>query len=204
MSVSGIKSSDEFERYFIYLKNISPAGRLYKRFISSQILYSCARGFGKRVVEVGSGTGAGILGTFPSRVVGLEINPFAVEYSLSVGLEARLIEDCGIFPAEDLAFDCCVLDNVIEHIENPRQILNECFRVTAPGGGMIVAVPGIRGFAHDTDHKVFYDEERLRNLDPRWRLARLFSMPFILKSPRLSRAIKQYCLVGIFRKERGS
>jgi SAM-dependent methyltransferase len=204
MSANEIKSSDEFEKYFNYLKNISPAGRLYKRFVSSRILYSSARRFGKRIVEVGSGAGAGILGAFPSRVVGLEINPFAVKYSLSIGLQARLIENDGIFPVGDTAFDSCVLDNVLEHIENPHQILDECFRVTRPGGGMIIAVPGIRGFAHDADHKVYYDERRLRHLDSRWRLERLFSIPFFLTSPRLSTAIRQYCLVGVFKKARSS
>lgn len=204
MSASEIKTPEEFERYFRYLKDISPAGRLYKRFVSSRILYSCARGFGKRIVEVGSGAGAGILGAFPSQVVGLEINPFAVKYSVSIGLKALLIEDDGIFPVEDATFDSCVLDNVLEHIENPRQILDECFRVTRPGGGMIIAVPGTRGFAHDADHKAFYDEERLLHLAPRWRLERVFSMPFFLRIPMLSRAIRQYCLVGIFEKDNDS
>ena len=204
MCANQIKSSDEYEKYFNYLKSISPVGRLYKRLVSSRILYSCARGFGGRILEVGSGAGAGILGAFPSRVLGLEINPFAVEYALSIGLQARLIENDGIFPVADGSFDSCVLDNVLEHIENPTQILDECFRVTRPGGGIIIAVPGIRGFAHDKDHKVYYDEGRLIHLDPRWMLERLFSMPFFLKSTRLSTAFKQYCLVGTFKKARSA
>jgi|HubBroStandDraft_4_1064222.scaffolds.fasta_scaffold02418_3 SAM-dependent methyltransferase len=189
-----------FQEYFQYLSRISFRGRFYKRFISSPILFLCARAFGPRLVEVGSGTGAGVLGAFPSRVVGFEINPYSVEYSARAGLRALLIEEGGPLPAVDGSFDACVLDNVLEHIADPQKVLDECWRVTGPRGGLVIAVPGSRGFAADPDHKVFYGEEQLRALDRRWTLGKLFSIPALFRNRALSRSVRQYCLVGVYTK----
>jgi SAM-dependent methyltransferase len=190
----------EFEAYYRYLKSISWTGRIYKRYFSSPLLFVCARRFGPRIVEVGSGVGSGVLGAFPSSVMGLEINPFAVEFSKSIGLCASLVNDDGSFPVEGGAFDACILDNVLEHIEEPRRVLDECSRVTGRKGGLVVCVPGVRGFEWDSDHKVFYGEARLRQLDDRWLLTRLFSIPALIRSEALSRSMKQYCLVAVYRK----
>ena len=190
----------EFEAYFNYLKSISRIGRIYKRYFSSPFLFLCARRFGPRIMEVGSGVGSGVLGAFPSSVVGLEINPFAVEFSRNIGLRASLVNDDGSFPAEDEAFDACILDNVIEHIERPERVLDECSRITGRDGGLVVCVPGIRGFQWDSDHKLFYDRDRLRRLHNRWVLTGSFSLPFLVRSEALSKRVKQYCVVAIYRK----
>jgi len=105
MSANRSCDSDGYEEYFHYLQSISAVGRFYKRYLSSSILYFCARAFGPEIVEVGSGAGAGVLGAFPSHVVGLEINPFAVNYSKSIGLRASLIKEDGVFPVAGQTFD---------------------------------------------------------------------------------------------------
>lgn len=191
---------EKFEEYFAHLQTISLAGRIYKKFISSPALYFCARSFGSRIVEIGSGTGSGVLGSFPTKVQGLEINPRAVEYCKAVGLNVQLIGEDGIFPVADGAFDACVLDNVLEHIEHPRNTLDECYRITGKQGGLVIAVPGIRGYRSDADHKIFYDAEALRQLDERWTLQSLFATPFIFRSEKLSSSVRQYCLVATYKK----
>lgn len=195
-----VKDVGEFNAYFAHLKNIRLAGRIYKKFFSSPLLYFCARRFGQRVVEIGSGTGSGVLGAFPRRVSGLEINPAAVDYCRSLGMKVELIKDDGIFPAATGAFDACILDNVLEHIENPRRTLDECYRITAVNGGLVIAVPGIRGYASDNDHEKFYTAQDLRLLDERWLLLNLFSTPFLFTSESLSKTVKQYCLVATYKK----
>jgi SAM-dependent methyltransferase len=192
--------TDKFEDYFSHLQKISFVGRVYKRFFSSPVLYFCARRLGRRVVEIGSGTGSGVLGAFPKHVKGLEINPIAVEYCKSLGLNVDLIRDDGVFPVPDDSFDTCILDNVLEHIENPRRTLDECYRITRQGGGLVIAVPGVRGFDSDPDHKQFYDAGALKLLDERWLLQNVFSIPFLFKSEKLSRTVKQYCLVATYKK----
>ena len=193
-------SPDKFEDYFTHLKAISFAGRAYKKFFSSPLLYYCARHFGSRIIEVGSGTASGVLGAFPKRVQGLEINPRAVEYCKAAGLDVGLIGADGIFPVADASYDVCILDNVLEHIGDPRQTLDECHRITQKNGGLVVAVPGLRGYDSDSDHKRFYDAGSLRLLDERWLLQNLFSTPFLFTSENLSRSVKQYCLVATYKK----
>ena len=194
------RSAKEFEDYFSHLQQTSFAGRVYKRLFLSPVLYLCARRFGKRVIEIGSGAGTGLLGAFPRRVQGLEINPLAVEYCKAAGLNVQLIGDDGAFPVADGAFDACVLDNVLEHIDDPRQTLDECHRITGTNGGLIIAVPGIRGYELDGDHRKFYDERALRHLDNRWSLQSLFSTPFLFTFENLSKAVKQYCLVATYKR----
>jgi SAM-dependent methyltransferase len=195
-------TSEEYAAYFNYLKGISPRGRAYKRFFASPLLFLCARRFGSRVIEVGCGTGSGVLGTFSQSVIGLDINPFAVEFCNSKGFRAFVIEEDGRFPLPSDSSDVCVLDNVLEHIEQPRRVFDECYRVTSDQGGLVVVVPGVRGYDSDPDHKLFYNEDRLRGLDNRWRLMWSFSIPFLFKSQALSQAIKQYCLVAVYKKAR--
>lgn len=193
-------SAQGFEDYFSHLHKISFLGRVYKRFFSSPVLYVCALRFGNRIIEIGSGTGSGVLGAFPKHVQGLEINPLSVEYCRAAGLNVQLIKDDGAFPVADGAFDACVLDNVLEHIDDPRRTLDECYRITRENGGLIIAVPGIRGHESDGDHKKFYDEKALRLLDDRWSLQSLFSIPFLLIFEKLSRSVRQYCLVATYKK----
>jgi len=191
---------DKFEKYFGHLQRIRWSGRLYKSLFSSPLLYLCARYFGSRIVEVGSGTGRGVLGTFPRSVVGIDINPLAVEYSKNRGLDVQLINEDGSFPIAGGVFDACILDNVLEHIENPKITLDECWRSTKQNGGMIIVVPGMFGFDSDPDHKVYYDEKRLQHLDVRWALVRLFAIPSFFLIKRFSKSMRQYCLVAVYRK----
>jgi SAM-dependent methyltransferase len=194
------KHPTRYEDYFSHLRKISFLGRAYKRFYTSPLLFFCARRFGPRIVEIGSGIGSGISGAFPARVHGLEINPAAVEYCKQQGLHVDLIAENAAYPVDDAAFDVCVLDNVFEHIDDPGTTLAECLRITRTGGGLIIAVPGLRGYASDADHKRFYDAEGLRSLDPRWSCLSIFSLPFIFISEQLSKSVKQYCLVATYRK----
>lgn len=195
-----MEDSSKFNDYFAHLSEISWKGRLYKNFVASPVLFLCARKYGRRIVEIGSGTGSGLLGRFPKYVRGLEINPISVEYCRSIGLPAELIQENEAFPIAAASVDCCVLDNVLEHIVYPQETLDECYRITKAGGGLIVAVPGIRGFECDHDHKIFYDAQTLKSLDERWIMQSLFSLPFLFQSEKLSRSVKQYCLVATYKK----
>jgi len=135
-----------FEDYYAHLSQISTLGRVYKKYFLSRLLYWSARRLGARILEVGCGTGSGVLGAYPKRLAGLDINPRSVDYCRASGLDAQLIADDGMFPVPDQAFDVCILDNVMEHIEEPQTTLDECHRVTSAQGGLVIAVPGRRGF----------------------------------------------------------
>ncbi|NOT66645.1 MAG: class I SAM-dependent methyltransferase [Methylotenera sp.] len=192
--------NNKFDDYFLHLQKITFVGRIYKKFFTSPILFLCARRFGRDIVEIGSGTGNGILGAFSKRVRGLEINPISVEYCKKTGLNVDLIQADKSYPIADATIDACVLDNVLEHIEDAKFTLDECYRIIKKNGGLIIAVPGLRGFESDADHKQFYGINELTHLDGRWQLLGIFSTPFIFKSESLSNSIKQYCLVASYRK----
>lgn len=41
------------------------------------------------------------------------------------------------------AFDCVVATEVIEHLENPRRLLRQCFRALRPGGVLFISTPNV-------------------------------------------------------------
>jgi len=191
---------ENYAHYFSHLNSISLLGLIYKRYYASRILCYQAKQFGNKIAEIGSGTGNGLLGAYPSQVVGFEINPLAVEYCKNKNLTVHQISENYHYPAEDGEFDVCVLDNVLEHIAEPAFLLQECTRITRDKGGLIIAVPGDKGFAFDPDHKKHYHEEELKIVSPRWQLLKTFSMPFIVKNQWLSGLVTQYCLVAVYKK----
>lgn len=67
-------------------------------------------------------------------------------------------------PFQDGSFDQVVMSHVIEHFEDPTEIINEIKRVLKPFGTIIVAVPREKVLGENTkDHKVKYDSvEQLR------------------------------------------
>jgi len=195
------EQNTNFDDYFIHLKKLSLTGLIYHRLYKLPVLYYFARRFGSRIIEVGSGIGNGVLGAFSSKLSGLDINPHAVDYCKKQGFNAKLINDNGTYPFDNGAFDSCILDNVLEHIVDPKVTLDECWRITGKNGGLVIAVPGLRGYDFDSDHKIFYDEEKLRSLDARWELEKLFAMPTIFKSEKLSKSLRQYCLFAVYKKK---
>jgi SAM-dependent methyltransferase len=189
-----------YEQYFAHLNSISNLGRIYKHYFTSQILFCQAKKFGDKIAEIGSGTGNGILGAYPNQVVGFEINPLAVSFCKNKNLVVHRVDENKKYPAQDGEFDVCVLDNVLEHLAEPSFVLQECARITHENAGLIIAVPGDKGFLQDSDHKKHYKEQVLKNLSPEWRLIKIFSMPFFVNSERLSKSISQYCLVAVYKK----
>jgi hypothetical protein len=66
---------------------------------------------------------------------------------------------------------------------------------------LLVGVPGRRGWASDPDHKVFYDENSLRECvsDAGFKLTECFHTP-LWRSSILDRYLRQYCVYGLFVK----
>jgi SAM-dependent methyltransferase len=96
-----------------------------------------------------------------------------------------------------------LLDNVLEHIQNPENLLKEIYRVLRSGGKLLVGVPGIKGQHSDPDHKIFYDESALRLLAQRhqfW-VTEQFHMP-LFKSSWLSKSLSQYCVYSVWKKDK--
>ena len=180
------------DAYFDYLMGRSRLGLLYRRY---RLYPRICRELHGRVLDIGCGIGD-FLAHRPN-TVGVDVNERTVSWCRQQGLEAQTMPFDQI-PFESDSFDGAVLDNVLEHIAQPEPLLSETLRVLRSGAVLVVGVPGIRGYQHDDDHKVFYDEEALiRTLSAAGFTKRhVFHMPF--RSELLNRRLSQYCVYGVF------
>jgi SAM-dependent methyltransferase len=105
---------------------------------------------GKRILEVGSGTGlvSLALARRGAKVTLCDISPPALEFSRAAfaraGIQGAMVQGSILnLPLEDGAFDVTWNAGVIEHFEGEEQLraLREMLRVTKPDGQVIVAVP---------------------------------------------------------------
>jgi SAM-dependent methyltransferase len=191
---------NEHALYFAHLTKISFLGRVYKRYFSSRVIHYLAKSFGSKIAEIGSGTGNGVLGAYPKVVTGFEINALAVDFCRKKNLNVHLVYEDKPYPVQDGEFDVCVLDNVLEHLSESMLLLNECARITNEKAGLVIVVPGDKGFLRDADHKLHYKEQDLENLNKDWQHLKTISLPFFIKSNFLSKHLSQYCLVAMYKK----
>lgn len=169
-------------------------GDLYRQFILYPAISKRLVG---KTLDVGCGVGKFL--KFRPNTIGADINPYNVDYCKKRGFNAVLIQEEN-WPFEAETFDSALLDNVLEHIPDPHSILNSIKKVLKPRGRLVVGVPGPVGFAHDSDHKVFYTEEKLIKLmkSEGFKCIDNFHMP--LKSTFLENRIYQYCYYLTFIK----
>jgi len=150
----------------------------FRSFLARDIIYRTVRAIlareipepsGKRILEVGSGSGLVSLDLARkgAHVTLCDVSPEAVKYSRAVFDSARAKAEfvqASILdlPFEDGVFDVTWNAGVIEHFQGEDQVraLREMLRVTRPDGRVIVAVPwaGARVYARA---KAFADSRRL-------------------------------------------
>ena len=97
------------------------------------------------LLEIGCGPGAFLREATAAgipRVVGLDLNPWAIKYAKSCDLDASVgsIED---LPAER-QFDAVAMLDLIEHIRNPVEFLRAVADRLRPGGRVLVMTPNVR------------------------------------------------------------
>lgn len=182
------------QKYLQYLQQRSWKGHLYRRHWLYPRLARHLRG---KVLDVGCGIGDML--RFRPGTVGVDVNPETVAVCRAGGLDARVMQ-ADVLPFADATFDGVVLDNVLEHLSEPRPLLLEIHRVLVPGGNLLAGVPGKRGYLADPDHKVFYDEEALESIMTTVGLAKStsFHMPVDLRW--LDARMSAYCLYGVFER----
>jgi SAM-dependent methyltransferase len=184
--------TDASDEYSQYLRSRSTLGYLYRRLWLYPRLNWHLKG---RVLDIGCGIGDMLRARRNS--IGVDINPANVAWCREQGLDASLMAPDEL-PFPDGSFDGAVLDNVLEHIEQPAALLAETRRVLRLRGVFIVGVPGHRGYAADPDHKLFYDRQSLTQTvqDAGFTVKRMLRMP--LAWPDLDHRLRSYCLYGVF------
>lgn len=118
-------------------------GRWYWDFRDNIILESIPKEAGV-ILDAGCGEGITlekIARTFPGRqVTGLDVLDENITLCQKHGLPARK-GDLYRLEMPDDSVDCCVLSEVIEHLDRPEAALLEIKRILKPGGRLIIVFP---------------------------------------------------------------
>ena len=186
--------SGSYEEYFSYLQQRSSLGYLYRSYRLYPRINSYLCG---NVLDIGCGIGDFL--KYRAETVGVDVNPETVKYCQQQKLDARVME-IDQLPFESSVFDGVMMDNVLEHIEEPEPILKEVRRVLVEGGKFVVGVPGSKGYASDPDHKIFYSKEKLIITLSKAGFVEVGIVGMPLDFDWLDDKISQYCLYGVFRK----
>ncbi|MGA1874552.1 MAG: class I SAM-dependent methyltransferase [bacterium] len=102
----------------------------------------------KRVLDIGCGRGQ-VLKVLSNRgyeCYGTELSSFSAQgASFTPGLHiyAKPLLEC-LFPS--CSFGLIIMWHVLEHLPNPREIIQEIFRILSPGGNLLMCVPNIESF----------------------------------------------------------
>jgi SAM-dependent methyltransferase len=121
-------------------------------------LFSC----GATIVNVGSG---GISGC-GYRLWKTKLVEHAKIFHMDIvpGDSVTLLGDAHQLPFSDNSIDCLIFQAVLEHVKDPRGVINEAERVLKPGGMIYLEVPFLQGFHADPYDYQRYTLEGLRIL----------------------------------------
>jgi SAM-dependent methyltransferase len=92
-----------------------------------------------RVLDVGCGFKPyePIFAPFASSYVGVDSGPHSAP---------DLVGTAEHLPVEDGAYDLVLCSQVLEHVDDPAQVVRELSRVTAPGGRVLLSTHGIQAY----------------------------------------------------------
>jgi SAM-dependent methyltransferase len=186
--------NNNFNSIHNILKKKRITGKIYQKIFLHPKLLKCLTGV---ILDVGAGLGDFI--KYCPNGYAVDPDPLNIQEMLKKNIRAKLLINSKI-DFENSFFDSIIMDNVLEHISNPGDLLLEIKRVLKPDGIFLIGVPGKKGFETAPDHKIFYDEYSLINLlSSDYNFLRSFYTPF--KSIILNRYLNSYCLYSVFRKK---
>lgn len=162
-----------------------PEGADARTFWEHVERYRFAKAFvrGKRVLDVACGEGYGaaaLARAGAASVIGVDLSAETCAHARrKYGLDARP-GDAQDIPLPDRSVDMVVSFETIEHVPDPAAFLDECARVLAPDGTLIVSTPNRPVYsaegARNPFHRVEVDErEFLEQLCPRFEAVRLYT-----------------------------
>ena len=156
---------------------------------------------GKKVLEIGSGLGVNhIVWCKKYNIDGYGIEPsddgFESSNQISKQLiklnqldPARIINTQGeSLPFDDNNFDIIYSSNVLEHTENPHNVLNEAFRVLKVGGVLQFVYPNYHSF-FDGHYALFHPPVLFKSFFP-WYVALLGRNPEFAKTLSTELSVK--------------
>lgn len=99
-----------------------------------------------RILDFGCGSGyfVGQLAKMGYQSFGLDNSVEAIEFGRNQGTKNLAVVDGNRINSPDNYFDCILLLDVLEHLENESPIIKEIERVLLPGGIAIITVPAFK------------------------------------------------------------
>jgi ubiquinone biosynthesis O-methyltransferase len=167
---------EKYERLGAYhWAQISSSLRRHNAFVTERyrtIIRAVQPLEGKRVLDLGCGDGvlSFLLHQEQASVVGIDIDPTGVDLA-HMELSKRqtnvlLALSSGYkLPFSSEFFDCVVCSEVIEHVQQPAQLIQEIHRVLKQGGQVVVSTPNrLTEIPSDAMHVKEFFATELKNL----------------------------------------
>ncbi len=140
---NGIEISDHYgtsEAYF----DLTPAGRTLINSLDPLI----REGIHGRVLDAGAGRL-----TYTPRLAKVAREVLSLDrYRVKGGLD--ILSDLSDLPLADGSFDSIFCSQVLEHVPEPRQVLQEFARILKPGGSLLLSVPHL-AYLHNEPHDYY-------------------------------------------------
>jgi len=98
-----------------------------------------------RLLDVGTGVGALLAAAREAgyRVTGTEISPWAAAFAREEKKQAVMTGTLAEASLKSGQYDVVVLNHVLEHVGNPRDLIVEAKRVLADDGVLVIGVPNV-------------------------------------------------------------
>lgn len=116
---------------------------------------------GDRLLEVGVGSGHFLQAARAQghRVSGVELNPAAAARVRGLGFEVFETDLAELAKGLDMPFDAVCAFQVLEHVPDPRRLLEAMHAVLRPGGRLVLSVPNAAVMrVIDPERKVMFDQ----------------------------------------------
>lgn len=180
-----VTMQNDYERMEYTGERMVPEGADYMTFWEHVHRYQFAARFvdNKRVLDIACGEGYGTAALAKAgavRVIGMDISEEACEHArrkYGVDCFAGNAEN---IPLADESIDLIVSFETIEHLEGPMAFLDECVRVLAPGGTLIISTPNKEVNSEAGHYNQFHnfevsEEEFKAMLNPRFSSLALYT-----------------------------
>lgn len=122
-----------------------------------------------RILDAGCGTGQMLQHlTRHGHAIGVDSSPDAIHFAASRDVDRLVLGSIFDLPFAPDSFDCVLSLDVIEHVDEDRQLVQHLYSVVKPGGHLIVTVPAFQVLWSEHDevnwHKRRYRAGQLERL----------------------------------------
>ena len=193
--------SDNNKDYANYLQTRSFKGLIYRFFF---VYLFFLKYLGENNYDYGCGIGDFLVFSkiFKKKIIGLDVNNENLKICDNRNCRTDLlVPKRNYFQDKKNSADCILLDNVLEHISSPKEVIEDIYDGLKPGGNLIVAIPvGEKGYQSDPDHKIYYSEYDLNILLKSYGFKKNNHFYRPLNSSWMRKNLRQFCYYSIYSK----